>query len=70
MDEKSFAYWLQGYFELTDSGQPLSVQQVQIIKDHLTLVFKKETPSYTIDYSYGGGITNPQVSYVGKPISC
>lgn len=47
MNELSFAYWLQGYFELTDSGQPLSAQQVQVIKDHLELVFKKVTPTYS-----------------------
>lgn len=55
MNELQFCYWLQGYFELTDSGQPLSAQQVQIIKDHLELVFKKVTPdrvlNYSIDYS-------------------
>jgi len=42
----NFAYWLQGYFELTDSGQQMSAQQVQIIKDHLDLVFTKVTPNY------------------------
>lgn len=44
-------YWLQGYFELTDSGKPLSAQQAQIIKDHLELVFKKETPRYNLSYT-------------------
>lgn len=41
-----------GYFELTDSGQQMSAQQVQIVKDHLDLVFKKETPNYTSITSY------------------
>lgn len=45
MKPEQFVYWLQGYFELTGSNE-LSEQQVEIIKDHLALVFKKETPSY------------------------
>jgi hypothetical protein len=43
-DPKSFCCWLQGYFEL--GGENLSPQQVQIIKDHLALVFNKVTPNY------------------------
>lgn len=44
MDPKEFAYWLQGYFEIEDP-KTLDKKQVQIIKDHLDLVFKKVTPS-------------------------
>jgi hypothetical protein len=45
MTSEQFTYWLQGYFEV---GHPktLNEQQVQIIKDHLDLVFKKITPNY------------------------
>lgn len=47
LESISFAYWLQGFFEISNKkGQELSAQQVQIIKDHLALVFKKETPTY------------------------
>lgn len=46
MDEKNFCYWLNGYFELTDK-LCLDSKQVQIIKDHLALVFDKVTPKYT-----------------------
>ena len=45
MSPDSFCYWLNGFFEI--SGQKkLTQQQVQIIKDHLDLVFKKVTPKY------------------------
>ena len=44
MTPENFAYWLQGFFELTDDGLPLTNTQVEIIKDHLTLVFTKVTP--------------------------
>lgn len=33
-----FCYWLQGYFELSESND-LSQQQVEVIKAHLALVF-------------------------------
>jgi hypothetical protein len=35
-----FCYFLQGFFEINSNNeQQLSAQQVQIIKDHLDLVF-------------------------------
>lgn len=55
MKPEQFVYWLQGYFELTGSNE-LSEQQVGIIKDHLALVFKKETPSYI----YSDGTSAPK----------
>jgi len=50
LSAENFAYWLQGYFELTDSGQQMSAQQVEVIKEHLALVFKKET-ARSINYA-------------------
>lgn len=43
MDEKSFCYWLQGFFEISEADK-LSEKQVLMIKEHLKLVFKKVTP--------------------------
>jgi len=43
MTSEQFTYWLQGYFEISDSKM-LSSRQTQIIKDHLDLVFNKVTP--------------------------
>jgi len=43
MSPQDFAYWLQGFFELSGS-ESLSPRQVQVIKDHLSLVFDKQTP--------------------------
>ena len=43
MDSTNFTYWLQGFFEISDSNK-LNEKQVQIIKDHLALVFDKVTP--------------------------
>ncbi len=41
MNTIDFCFWLQGYFELSESNA-LSDKQVQVIKSHLNLVFKHE----------------------------
>lgn len=41
MNPNEFVYWLQGYFELTNSNT-LTEEQVTIIKDHLRIVFNRE----------------------------
>ena len=41
MNTIDFCYWLQGYFEISE-GKELSEKQVEIIKNHLNLVFKHE----------------------------
>lgn len=38
MKPSDFVYWLQGYFELSESTT-MSEKQVQIVKNHLNLVF-------------------------------
>lgn len=48
MKSVEFCYWLQGLFEL---GKPesLSVEQTQLVKKHLAMVFKHEIdPSYPV----------------------
>lgn len=40
-------FWLNGFFEITES-EGLNERQVSIIKDHLKLVFQKETPDRSI----------------------
>ena len=50
MEAKSFIYWLQGFFELSEPNKALTPEQVQTIKNHLKLVFLYEIdPSYTKD---------------------
>lgn len=49
MTSRDFAYWLQGFFEISGGGGALSQQQVGIVRKHLALVFKHE-----IDPSMGG----------------
>ena len=61
MNTIDFCYWLQGYFEISGSEE-LSKEQIEIIKNHLNLVFKHEidplresqttTPKSLLDYTH------------------
>lgn len=49
MTSRDFAYWLQGFFELTDAAT-LNETQTDLIKKHLSLVFIHEIdPSFPAD---------------------
>ena len=39
MNDRDFLYWLNGFFELSEENKGLTVKQVEIIKQHLSLVF-------------------------------
>jgi hypothetical protein len=39
MKATEFCYWLQGYFELSETPQPLTTARVEVIKNHLAMVF-------------------------------
>jgi len=43
MTTEQFVYWLQGFMEICNP-ETLDESQTQIIKDHLKLVFDKQTP--------------------------
>jgi len=54
MSPEQFLYWLQGFFEIQSVGvdgdiEGINPKQTRIIRDHLQLVFEKETPDRTID---------------------
>ena len=51
MTAEQFVYWLQGFMEINDPDR-IGPKETQIIKDHLALVFKKETPT-RIGTGYG-----------------
>lgn len=53
MTSRDFCYWLQGYIEIAQSGDPgampsLTYDQMRCVRAHLALVFKHE-----IDPSFG-----------------
>jgi hypothetical protein len=41
MTARDFAYWLQGYFELSDA-KVMAAKATAVVKAHLNLVFKHE----------------------------
>ena len=47
MTSEQFTYWLKGFFQLSDVTD-LNQKQVQIIKDHLNLVYDIVTPNIEI----------------------
>lgn len=50
MKASEFAYWLNGFFEIAESNTGLSQRQLEIIKNHLKLVFLYDIdPSYSKD---------------------
>ena len=71
MTPQDFTYWLQGFFELSNA-QELTPEQVKIIKEHLSLVLKKETKTsitstfYPDATYYSDGV----VIYKDPPHSC
>lgn len=70
MDNLNFCYWLQGFFELTNT-ETLTKEQVKIIKDHLALVFEKKTPFVKLDDSVDyTPISNTLFCNSKNPVSC
>jgi hypothetical protein len=46
MNERDFCYWLQGFFEVSNS-ETLTKEQVLMIKEHLQLVFYNVTKPFS-----------------------
>lgn len=65
MTPENFAYWLNGYFEIAGKDSTLTLEQIQVIKDHLALVLKKVTLNYNI--TSPGTITVPYPSHPWSP---
>lgn len=58
MTAEQFAYWLQGFMEI-ENPLNLNALQTAIIKDHLALVFNKQTPDRTEIVAPKISITDP-----------
>ena len=68
MTAEQFTYWLQGFMEINDP-ETLTRRETQIIKDHLALVFKKETPNriVSIPNTPQPYVTSPYPDWINKP---
>ena len=70
MTSRDFCYWLQGYLEIAQAGDPgnmpaLTFEQMQCVRAHLALVFKHE-----IDPSFGDAKAQAELNTIhggGKP---
>lgn len=58
MTSEQFAYWLQGFAELTDGAHP-TPEQWKSIKEHLDTVFMKITPPVTAPRTVGPVFADP-----------
>ncbi len=56
MTSRDFCYWLQGFFELKGKDDIVTPNQIQIIRNHLNMVFKHE-----IDPSMGDAAHQTQL---------
>lgn len=63
MTPENFAYWLQGFFELTGTENITPIQVFQI-KEHLKLVFDKKTVEH---YNQDGTFFKPSQYTEIKP---
>lgn len=68
MTSQNFAFWLQGFFEISDA-QSLTVDQTDMVKRHLAMVFKHE-----IDPAFGKDLKalrklhrKKEIVYCGNP---
>jgi hypothetical protein len=58
MTSRDFCYWLQGFFEISETTE-ITEKQLQVIKNHLNMVFKHE-----IDPSHGDAAHQKALSEV------
>lgn len=64
MTPEQFTWWLQGFVEMNPNAMVTGTQW-QIIKDHLALVFKKETPYRGIQVAPPGAAKWPELPKLG-----
>ena len=67
MTPEQFTYWLKGFMEIANPTH-LTTKQLEIVKDHLDLVFDKKTPDrntvgWTPDWTVMPGTTTPVLPY-------
>lgn len=57
MTSRDFAFWLNGFFEISDAKE-ITAEQVTIIKQHLKLVFKHEIDPSMGDKNHQNELNN------------
>lgn len=62
MTSRDFAYWLQGFFEISNTNT-ITTEQTKMIKKHLNLVFKHEIDPSMGDEKHQQELNNIHNSY-------
>ena len=72
MTSRDFAYWLQGFFEISGAEwtqtQPLDAIKVDVIKKHLSLVFKHEIDPSMGNQQHQQALNNIHNASGGEPM--
>lgn len=64
MTSRDFAYWLQGFFEISGTtALTMSAEQVTLVRKHLDMVFAHE-----IDPSFGGKDEQDKLNKIHNPL--
>ena len=72
MTSRDFCYWLQGYFEIASVNSKLLMNeaQIQMIKDHLSMVFAHEIDPSMGDENHQNKLNNIHVGSQNTLIRC
>jgi hypothetical protein len=65
MTPEQFVYWLQGFAEMTDDTP--TEEQWQMVRDHLSEVFDKQTPNRSPHYNPVYTPPIPPIAPLGYP---
>lgn len=66
MECKDFVYWLQGFFEISEAKE-LNARQVEIIKNHLNMVFKHDIDPKAGDAEHQAELDQAHTGYKQEP---
>lgn len=79
MTERDFVYWLNGFMELSGAAS-MDEEQVRVVREHLSLVLRKKTPSTVAVRQSTPPLPQPHTRFAGgvncdlcksiKPLVC
>jgi len=70
MKPRDFCYFLQGFFELTDTSGGLTQKQIEVIKEKLDSCFEHVNPDEDKTKTQSGSKPYPQASPFSHKMRC